>query len=69
MKVTKLDWASDKIDEPKITCWPKKLQYLSPGCIGYWAYLLRAFLQARAFDPGKVPVPDLVIDNLSPQLT
>ena len=34
-------------------------QYLSPGSIGHLAYLLRAFLQARAFEPGRVLVPAL----------
>ena len=29
-------------------------QDLGPGSIGYWAYFLRAFLQARAFEPALV---------------
>ena len=32
---------------------------LSPGSFGYWAYLLWAFLQARGFDPSRVPVSAL----------
>ena len=27
------------------------------GSLRYWAYLIRAFLQALAFEPGRVPVP------------
>ena len=32
-------------------------QVLGPSSIGYWAYLLRAFLQARAFEPVGYPFP------------
>ena len=27
---------------------------------GYWTYLVQVFLQAQAFEPGRVPIPALV---------
>ena len=36
-------------------CWA--CQYLSLGSIGYWAYLMRALLQARVFEAVWVPDP------------
>ena len=33
---------------------------MGPGSNGYLVYLLRAFLQAKAFEPGQVPLPGLV---------
>ena len=35
-------------------------QDFGPGNIRYWAYLLRAYLQAQAFGSGWVPVPALL---------
>ena len=34
-------------------------EVLGPSSIGYWAYLLQAYLQARAFEHSQEPVPVL----------
>ena len=36
-------------------------QDLILGSIGLWAYLLRAFIQARAFELSRVPIPGLLV--------
>ena len=40
-------------------------QELSPGGIMNWAYILQAFLQARAFDPGLVFIAAVVFEACS----
>ena len=36
---------------------------MSPCGTWYWAYLLRAFFLAQDFEPGRVPIPALVLEK------